>query len=85
MRKRTDSPADDRPRCVQFARGKNDGQDYAIKFFTMREAFEREDALYSNKVRTTCSCLLEWIRNKHIAAQVLSWSARCVKLSSMRM
>ena len=35
---------------VQFARGKNDGQDYAIKFFTMREAFEREDALYSNKV-----------------------------------
>jgi hypothetical protein len=43
------------PRCsalVQFARGKNDGQDYAIKFFTNREAFEREDALYSNKVGT---------------------------------
>jgi hypothetical protein len=35
---------------VQFARGVNDGKDYAIKFFTAREAFEREDALYSNKV-----------------------------------
>lgn len=34
---------------VQFARGVHDGQDYAIKFFTVREAFEREDALYSNK------------------------------------
>lgn len=27
-----------------------DSKDYAIKFFTLREAFEREDALYSNKV-----------------------------------
>ena len=35
---------------VQFARGVRDGQDYAIKFFTVREAFEREDALYSNAV-----------------------------------
>jgi hypothetical protein len=35
---------------LQFARGVRDGKDYAIKFFTLREAFEREDALYSNKV-----------------------------------
>ena len=35
---------------MQFARGHHDGQDYAIKFFTARDAFEREDALYSNKV-----------------------------------
>jgi hypothetical protein len=35
---------------MQFARGKHDGLDYAIKFFTVREAFEREDALYSNTV-----------------------------------
>lgn len=35
---------------MQFARGWHDGEDYAIKFFTVREAFEREDALYSNAV-----------------------------------
>lgn len=35
---------------MQYARGDHDGLDYAIKFFTMPEAFEREDALYNNKV-----------------------------------
>ena len=42
--------------CVpmQFARGVHDGQDYAIKFFIKEEAFEREAALYSNKVRRPC-------------------------------
>ena len=28
----------------------HDGQDYAIKFFTRREAFDREAALYDNAV-----------------------------------
>ena len=35
---------------LQFARGINDGNEYAIKFFTVRGAFEREEALYSNSV-----------------------------------
>ena len=35
---------------MQFARGVHDGQEYAVKFFTARNAFECEEALYSNKV-----------------------------------
>lgn len=37
---------------MQFARGWQNGESYAIKFFTAasREAFEREQALYSNSV-----------------------------------
>jgi hypothetical protein len=35
---------------VQFARGVHDGEEYAIKFFTHREAFEQEYMLYSNPV-----------------------------------
>jgi hypothetical protein len=35
---------------LQFARGMRDGQDYAIKFFTARSAFDSERRLYSNSV-----------------------------------
>ena len=35
---------------VQFARGVSDGEEYAIKFFTQRSAFDREFELYSNPV-----------------------------------
>jgi hypothetical protein len=35
---------------LQFARGMHDGQEYAIKFFIARNAFDRENELYSNKV-----------------------------------
>lgn len=35
---------------VQFARGANDGEEFAIKFFTQRSAFDREFELYSNPV-----------------------------------
>ena len=35
---------------MQFARGLHDGQDYAIKFFFVRSAFDQEEKLYSNPV-----------------------------------
>eukprot|EP00892_Ulva_mutabilis_P007647 jgi/Ulvmu1/5254/UM022_0047.1 len=35
---------------VQFARNVRDGEEYAIKFFTQRSAFDREFELYSNPV-----------------------------------
>lgn len=35
---------------VQFARGVHDGEEYAIKFFTQRSAFDREHELYGNPV-----------------------------------
>lgn len=33
---------------VQFARGWHNGESYAIKFFTAREAFEREQVCLHN-------------------------------------
>ena len=38
---------------VQFARGADDGRDYAIKFFTLRSNFEREAGLYANAALRT--------------------------------
>ena len=46
---------------VQMARGKNDGVEYAIKFYVSRAAFEAERGLYSQRTSTQATGLAQFL------------------------